>query len=280
MRLLFLLFFSFSAFSSPLLSHHWYGGLPVKSHPKNPILMHGIFTISYNLDRNLPTWVAYSLYPGLVSGNIQASRKYKADPLLENPVQFKNWNKASTCDGTVGRGKGYDKGHFAPVGSFKNSSLIYRAQYLSNITPQRPNLNQGVWNKLEQAIRSFVRKGNTVKILTGPFYEEEGEKLPPCWKAAQGVFEEIPSAYWKIIVHQNKTKADCSFYKKKVHKKSCEEKIKAQTCGFFMSQDIKSRRDSIKKYEISYEDLEERLGFSLFDESIREKIKKDCSFLF
>ena len=56
--------------------------------------------------------------------------------------------------------------------------------------------------------------------------------------------------------------------------------MKTKTCGFFIPQSIKSRRDSLKKYEISYEKLEKKLkAFLYLMKRVRKQLKRDCDFL-
>ena len=242
-------------------SKHWFGRLPLPKNNKNPLLIHDIFIISFDLEKKFPLWVAYHLSPMLVWGNLKEERKYVLDPLL-SPAQslsFKNYKGASNCDGKT---SGYDKGHLAPLGSFKASPFAYQAQYLSNIVPQRRALNQGPWKQLEERVRSFVKKGNEVRILTGPLYGKEGKnKLPPCWKAAQGQLRELPHSYWKIIAfrHQSQIKV----------------------CSFLMPQKIKSRKrkDHLQKYRVKLEEIEQKMGLDLLRDT-KQPVQTDCSFLF
>ena len=233
---------------------HWWGKLPVKD-KKGVLLAHDIFVIFFDLDKKFPTWIAYRLSPSLVWGRLKAERKYIEDPLLPSgsSLTYKDWKGASNCDGN--NKLGYDKAHLAPLGSFKSSLQAYQAQYLTNIVPQRRNLNQGAWRLLEEKVRVFVKSGHEVKILTGPLYRK---KIPPCWKAVQGKIMQIPSHYWKLITFK--------------------EKSKIKVCSILMPQDISRRKDRPFKYKFSLKELEEELGFKLF---LKDKkfLREDCRFL-
>ena len=237
----------------PIYSDHWQGKLPFRS-KKDVLLIHDIFVISFNLEKKLPSWTAYKLSPALVWGKLKAERKYTADPLLNfgSSLTYKDWTGASNCDGRVKQG--YDKAHLAPLGSFKSSPFAYQAQYLTNIAPQRRNLNQGPWRVLEEKVRVFVKKGNEVKILTGPLYRK---KIAPCWRAVQGKITQVPSHYWKLIAFKNKSK------------------IKA--CTVLMPQEV-GRRENPMKYKSSLKQLEEELGFNLMAGD-KKLFKEDCQFL-
>lgn len=250
---------SLSSSSLPsIYSKHWDVRLPIID--KDLLLIHDIFTISFNLEKKFPTWVAYQLSPSFVWGQLKLKRKYILDPFLsyEESLSFKDYTGASHCDNQ--EGIGYDKGHLAPLGSFKGSIYAHQAQYLSNIVPQTKNLNQGPWRVLEERVRTFVKKGSKVKVLTGPIYGKEGEdKLAPCWKAAQKKLKELPVAYWKVI----------SFKQKKLIK----------ICSFLMPQKVKNKKDSPMKYKVSLEELEQNLGFSIF-QNTQVSIEDKCTFLF
>ena len=71
-----------------------------------------------------------------------------------------------------------DRGHQAPLASFKGSRYASQVNYLSNITPQKSDLNQGAWKDLEDQVRDIVRTGRTVYVMTGTLYETDIGELP------------------------------------------------------------------------------------------------------
>ncbi len=242
-----------------LFSKHWFGTLPFSQNSKNPLLIHDIFVISFDVKKKIPLWIAYQLSPAVVWGDLKAERKYVLDPFLspDQSLSSKDYKGASNCDG---KQAGYDRGHLAPLGSFKASSHAYQAQYLSNIVPQKRNLNQGPWRVLEEQVRKFVKKGNEVRILTGSLYGKEGkDKTPPCWKAAQGKIEELPAFYWKII--------------------ASKQNSKIKFCAFLFPQDIKNKKDSPKKYKVKLNELEQKTSLKFFTQ-VKKAVIQDCKLLF
>ena len=244
---LLLLFFQGAHSSS--YSHHWWGALPASK----KLLIHDIFIISFDPDKQLAEWTAYRLSPSVVWGELKSERKYKTDPLFPESLSYKDYAGASDCDKKVKRG--YDKGHLAPLGSFKGSLFSYQAQYLTNIAPQKRDLNQGAWQRLESYIRSFVKTGKEVKILTGPLYEKS---IAPCWKQAQGKLTQIPSHYWKLV--------------------SFKKKSYIHTCSVIMPQEAR-RTDLPKKFVRSLEELSKKTKLSFFEKKKAFKIKPSCDFL-
>lgn len=62
-----------------------------------------------------------------------------------------------------------DRGHQAPLASLADWPAL---NYLSNITPQVAEFNQGAWARLEDQERALARVGNKVFSVTGPLYEK------------------------------------------------------------------------------------------------------------
>src|SRR5271155_1100346 len=95
-------------------------------------------------------------------------RIWETDPDLDptttlTPRDYKNVRTALASD----------RGHQAPLSSFCGSPYWQEADYLSNITPQKSDLNEGAWEKLENAERKLVTDRDTdiVYSITGPLYE-------------------------------------------------------------------------------------------------------------
>ena len=91
---------------------------------------------------------------------------------------------------------GYDRGHMAPnyaIDRVFGEAAQQETFLMSNIVPQKPELNQGPWKDLEQTIANrYLRDYQQVWVMTGPIYREPIQRLPT------GVA--IPAAFFKIIV--------------------------------------------------------------------------------
>ena len=88
-----------------------------------------------------------------------------------------------------------DRGHQAPLAGLGASADWQALNYLSNITPQASDLNQGAWARLEDKERALAERRDVAAVwsVTGPLFERHIATLP----AAPEV--ELPSGYWKII---------------------------------------------------------------------------------
>ena len=242
--------------SSPVVySPHWPFPLPLKNLNKYPMVSHHIFTLQFDFDTRFPVFVAYHLSPQILWGNLKSKRDYTLDPHIQKKgLSYSDYKGASNCD-KKGRAFGYDKGHLAPLGSFKASVYAYEAQYTSNIVPQKSDLNQGPWRIFEEKVRKFIKKGNEVSILTGPLYKKESKKTAPCWKAAQSKIKEVPGAFFKVVLDLKNSKV----------------------CSVIMPQTA-HRRSPLKKFKTSISEIEKQSGLKIL--TLRKNLKENCSFLF
>jgi endonuclease G len=170
-----------------ILSVHCPLGCP--SNPQGNDLVFGhVYALSNNPETKFADWVAYEV-DVLNFGN-SPGRAWKADPLLEDNETLEPTDYKSVSD------IDHDRGHQAPLGSFAGSRYWSELNYLSNITPQHADLNQGAWKRLEDAVRESISYRDTLFVITGPIYNQNSLKLP---NADQSDKHEIPSSYFKII---------------------------------------------------------------------------------
>lgn len=171
---------------------HFFYGYPTGTPDTNDMIIRDIYALSSNDETKLADWVAYRLDTQTVFGNAKTTRIWKADPWLDEdetlePDDYKYAHKVLKVD----------RGHQAPLASFKGTDDWAETNYLSNITPQKSNLNQGPWAKIENKERNLVKKGNIVYVMTGSLFEREMDSLPQANEP-----HKIPSGYWKIILIQ------------------------------------------------------------------------------
>lgn len=167
--------------------HH---GCPDGSPTSNTVIARSIYVLSNNPSTRFSDWLAYRVQPDFLDGQ-GSNRNWKQDPDLapEETMHPSDYDDAHVALRS-------DRGHQAPLASFKGSDDIAQTNYLSNITPQFTKLNQGAWKDLESAVRQLARNhpNAAVFVMTGPLYEWPMAKLP-----ATNKDHEVPSAYWKVI---------------------------------------------------------------------------------
>jgi len=190
------------------------------------------YTMRNNGTSKFADWVAYHVTPLTIDGPSR-NRNWKSDPLIDfdETLEPKDYTGANAELGT-------DRGHQVPLASFSNTSTWVELNYLSNITPQNSDLNQGPWVGLESAIRDYVRSSKQdVYVTTGPLYEYYFGMLPGANES-----HDIPSGYFKVVITNVNGFIEAS--------------------AFIMEQDI-SRNDSYCWFETSVDDVETRSNLNI-----------------
>ena len=162
-----------------------YGSFPLGV--TDEVLVNTGYVVGYSDTREDPLWVTYRVFA--VSNPVSHPR------LSRFNIDTRTTAQVSHDDYTY---SGYDRGHMAP-----NATIDYcygqdaqrETFYMSNVCPQTPTLNRGVWAKLEATIRDWANTFEEVWVFSGPIFDNDIETL------ASGV--EIPDAFYKIVVDED-----------------------------------------------------------------------------
>lgn len=123
----------------------------------NQVVKHKYYSLSYNETFEQAEWVAYELK------GIKAYHDYDRPFFIEDEKV-----KTGSADWRNYKRSGYDKGHLCPAGDMKFSKEAYDETFLtSNISPQKHNFNDGIWNTLEQKVRYWAVKYDGIYVVTG-----------------------------------------------------------------------------------------------------------------
>jgi endonuclease G, mitochondrial len=130
------------------------------------------YTINYSDDWRIPYWSAYLLTPELLKGTARRRDRFRPD--IEIPKEAR-----STLDDY--KGKRFDRGHLAPAADFTRSTEAMAATFLlSNMSPQYPNTNRGIWENLEDQIRHLVGSVDSAWVVTGDaFMTKDSQSANP-----------------------------------------------------------------------------------------------------
>jgi endonuclease G len=130
-----------------------------KLKPNETVIKHYAYSLSYNEPNEQANWVAYELTSDETNSTFKRANKFIQDPLV----------KSGTADDQDYAGSGYDKGHLAPAGDMGWSSTAMKESfYYSNMSPQVPSFNRGVWKRVEELVRKWAKEYKSVYIVTGP----------------------------------------------------------------------------------------------------------------
>ncbi|MBP5420161.1 MAG: DNA/RNA non-specific endonuclease [Bacteroidales bacterium] len=148
------------------------------------IVHHLSYTVSYNDKYEQPDWVFYLLTRAMVNGSEKRGEKFLPDPDV----------KLATAVTTDYSKSGYDRGHLCPSADVRHDATAQSETfYMSNISPQEPNFNRGVWKKLEELVRQFVLTHDSLYIVTGPVLKDKLKHIGKRNKVA------VPEQFYKII---------------------------------------------------------------------------------
>lgn len=123
----------------------------------------GRYVLNYSPGDKQPLWVAYVLTRRDVSvKGTERENRFTPDP----QVLAKGWRTARSEDYAR---SGYDRGHLLPSADRDDRADENRTTfYFSNLSPQRPALNRGTWNRLEQQVRKWAGRYDSLYVVTGP----------------------------------------------------------------------------------------------------------------
>lgn len=170
---------------------HCLQGCPIGAPDTNDLIIRQIYALSSNDETKFADWVAYLVTRETIGTSESLNRKWKKDPELDadetlepKPDDYKGANRQIKTD----------RGHMAPLASFAGTVFWRDTNYLSNITPQRSDLNQGAWLALEDAERDLAWNRGDVWVLVGTLYEKQEESLPGSDEP-----HKVPSGFWKVV---------------------------------------------------------------------------------
>lgn len=148
------------------------------------IVVHDSYTLSYSEKHEQAEWVAYELKQSDLSKNNFDRPYFNEDKSV----------KTKSADWRNYKNSGYDRGHLCPAGDRRYSYEAYNETFLtSNISPQDPEFNAGIWNRLEQKVRFWADKYDGVYVVTGGILNGNMETI-----GYENV--SVPNEFYKIVV--------------------------------------------------------------------------------
>ncbi|MEG3939837.1 DNA/RNA non-specific endonuclease [Microcoleus sp. S36b_A3] len=150
----------------------------------NYLLVKPQFVLSYNSKTKTANWVSWQLNRSWI-GAADRQDNFRPDGALPDA-----WYKVRPNDYS---GSGYDRGHVAPSADRTRNEPDNSSTFLmTNMMPQVPELNRGVWGDLEEYCRELVQQGKELYIVAGPV-----GKLGAIGKKEKIA---VPAKTWKVIV--------------------------------------------------------------------------------
>ena len=146
------------------------------------------FSLGYHLQRRHPMWASFYL--------CRFSSVQFADPRYgDNFVVDEDLPEMARSYPSDYVNSGYDKGHLVPSRSMRfTASAAQQTFFMSNIAPQLPVINRGVWKSVESDTRKWAQLRGKLAVVVGCIHSLEH---PRCVKGKVA----IPTSFYMAITH-------------------------------------------------------------------------------
>lgn len=144
------------------------------------------YLVGYDNNAKIPSYVSYTLTPEHALGCVARTNSFSTD----NSIAFSSTPKDYT-------GSKYDKGHMVPDGDLSwDQQIEYESFLMTNMSPQLPGFNRGIWKLLETSVRAWAEELNQpFTIYAGSLYLTNDKKI------GSGVI--VPHSFYKIVINNS-----------------------------------------------------------------------------
>ena len=160
------------------------------------------YSFSYNELHEQPNWVFYKITPSdITCHDNKAKRKNNFKPdtdVLTGSATLSDYS-----------GSGYDRGHLkSSADESCDQEQMDETFLMSNMSPQVPSFNRGIWKKLESYVRDIAEESDSVYVYTAGELTMELEYIGENHVS-------IPNYYYKVIyVFKNGQQTNFAYYLK------------------------------------------------------------------
>lgn len=207
---------------------------------RGKLIRHRYYRVGFDVRHKQADWVYYRLQLRTDAAGVERSGRFAADPLL--PA-----GSASPSDYTR---SGYDRGHLCPAADMAQSVEAMRETfYMSNISPQLPAFNRGIWKRLETQVRKWA-VGAPLYVATGPVFKN----LKGCIGKNRVT---VPGFFYKVIYSP----------------------ARGRMIGFLLPHEA-SRR-ALSDYAVTVDSVETVTGldfFSQLPDALENRLEAECRF--
>jgi len=166
-----------------------------------PVMERQGYTVSYDTRAKIPYWTYEHITKESLKNNADRnSMEFTEDPDIHTPhrSQLADYHQS-----------GFDRGHNAPAANVRFSKeALQETFFLSNVSPQHPQLNRGLWAKLEKTIRILASETDWVNVTTGPLFLAHDEADGKRYVTYQVIGKNdvaVPTHFFKVIETPERT---------------------------------------------------------------------------
>lgn len=141
------------------------------------------YLVGYDPANKISQFVTWTLTPKAALGCVARTNAFVADPSIKGGPVPDDY-----------AGTGYDKGHMAPDGDQSwNQQVEWESFLMTNMAPQAPSLNRGIWKLLETSFRGWtVQYNRPFTAISGAVYSNNDKRI------GRGVV--VPHAFFKVVI--------------------------------------------------------------------------------
>ncbi len=196
------------------------------------VLRNDGFMLGYSEFKKNPLWVTYKINQTSPDTKSQKRpRNFETDRRTFSMVSHQDYTHS-----------GFDRGHLAPnsvISKVHGREAQLDTFLMTNISPQKASFNRSIWKKLETVARKhLVSLNSSIWVITGPIFSKDREV-----EYLKNSFVVVPDAFYKIFAMQKNNKL--------------------YMLGFVIPQ-IAPKRDSLKNYIVSIDEIEKVTGLNFF----------------
>ena len=166
--------------------------LPAYSNTKSyKVVFHKAYTTSFSPKHKIPNWVAWKLTKKHVETvTYKREYNYRYDPQLGRDI----------CpDSDDYKHSGYDRGHMCPAADNRwDKVAMSECDYMSNMCPQKHELNGGKWEGLEGRCRNWAKQYGSIYVVCGPVLPENHARK----RLDSGIT--VPEKFYKAVLRKDR----------------------------------------------------------------------------
>jgi endonuclease G len=199
------------------------------------LLLRPGFALGYSHQRRQAIWVSYQLTAEqLKKRRVRRTNAFMADPdITLTPVQPEEY-----------RATGFDRGHLVPAADMAHDQTPMRHSFfMSNISPQLPGCNRGVWKRIESMTRKIAAKEEHIMVICGPIFSPYPKMMP-------NTDIPVPEGFFKVILDLTPP---------------------MKMIGFIVPN--RSNRSHLKSFVVTVDQVEEITGMDFFSR-LRNDVEK------
>ena len=199
------------------------------------------YSLCYRESYEQAEWSAYCLTEEELVKNAKRSDDFRSDPEITTgsatPADYKK--------------SGYDRGHLSPAADFAfDEKAMSETFYMSNMSPQKGNLNRGLWKDLESKVREWAEIFGRVYVVSGPILEKPAAEY-------QSIGENqvaVPEFYYKVLL--------IPLYEDEKDKASPEDAQNIMMMAFIFPNE--KCEGTLDDYAVTVDEVESRTGLDFF----------------